>query len=139
MSSLLAAAWCEYELLVNLPKCLECWHCYAGPDAEVVELLPGKMKPSKTFVQNWNQHTSFHRRKRVAEGEVSGDGGGDSPGSSAESPESSSLDSKADQRQDSSREAGKRRASPFATVKLQNGGGRAAGHSSKSQKVRTGG
>ena len=72
-------------------------------DDELDDLL--ELQPSETFLRNWNQHTSFHRRRQQAQEEAGDEEDAESSVSDAESVESLSLNSNADQRQDSSRKA----------------------------------
>ncbi|BDA49627.1 hypothetical protein COCOBI_14-2470 [Coccomyxa sp. Obi] len=77
----------------------------ADSDDELDDLLALKLQPSETFLRNWNQHTSFHRRQQQAQEKAGDEEDADSFVSDAESFESLSLNSNADQCQDSSRKA----------------------------------
>ena len=116
----------------------------AGSDSGEDDLLPLEVQVSDTFVQNWNQHTSFHRRKqqREAQDEAADEHSDDSPASEAQPWESLLLDSSTDQRRDTLKKAGAAKQTPNGrlpvTAKPCNGGTGAAGHSSRSDKGKTG-
>ncbi len=75
----------------------------ADSDDELDDLL--KLQPDETFLRNWNQHTSFHRRQQQAQEEARDEEDAESSVSNAGSCESLSLKSNADEHQNTSQKA----------------------------------